>query len=110
MSDSRAERFVRDAHVLLATVPDDAEPPTSVGDVYVFNDDDGNVMASLYVGSYMNLDPCGRYHHHGLSPNRITGACVRFWSAVDFWAEKLGLMILAGDGDPTDILAVRLVR
>ncbi len=57
---------------------------------------------SVYAGSYMSLDPCGRYHH-GLSPNCVTNNCNKFWDSVDKVAELLGGWIEGGEGDPTDI-------
>lgn len=55
-----------------------------------------------YLGSYMSLDPCGRYHHC-LSPNSATDRCERFWEAIEEAASRLGGWIEGGEGDPTDI-------
>ena len=109
MTKRQAERFVREARMLLTAVPENAEPPNQYGDVAVYQDDDGNVMASLYIGSFMAVDPCGRYHHL-LSPNGISRPCVSFWGAVERWSDRLGISIESGDGDPTDIFAVRVIR
>jgi len=109
MAKSRAETLIRELRALLVAVPEDAEPPADYGDVTVYEDDDGNVLARLYVGSYLALDPCGRYHHI-LSPNVMTIGCESFWDAVDRWSDELGVSIVAGDGDPTDVFAVRLIR
>lgn len=56
----------------------------------------------IYLGSYMSLDPCGRYHHC-LSPNGATDRCERFWEALERAADRLGGWIESGEGDPTDI-------
>lgn len=57
---------------------------------------------SVYLGCYMDLDPCGRYHHF-LSPNGATRRCEAFWERLNDTAEELGGWIEAGEGDPTDI-------
>ena len=57
---------------------------------------------SMFLGSYMYLDPCGRYHHF-LSPNGFTRNCERFWENMESVAEELGMWIESGEGDPTDI-------
>ena len=57
---------------------------------------------SYYLGSYMNLDPCGRYHHV-FSPNNITEKCEDFWENLEFAAEDIGGWIESGESDPTDI-------
>jgi hypothetical protein len=57
---------------------------------------------SAYIGSYMSLDPCGRYHHC-LSPNGATSRCEAFWEALEKAADRLGGWIEGGEGDPTDI-------
>jgi hypothetical protein len=68
-------------------------------------DYDGNKLKSCYLGSFMSLDPCGRYHHI-LSPNGITAKCVRFWDNLEKCAEELDGWIESGEGDPTDIYFV----
>jgi len=55
-----------------------------------------------YLGSYMALDPCGRYHHM-LAPNGVTSKCERFWERLESAADELGGWIETGEGDPTDI-------
>jgi len=63
--------------------------------------DDDNYLA-IYLGSFMYLDPCGRYHHM-ISPNGLTQRCVSFWESLDKAAERLDGWIECGEGDPTDI-------
>jgi hypothetical protein len=57
---------------------------------------------SLYLGSYMSLDPCGRYHH-AISPNGVTSKCMAYWERLEKAAQVVGGWIEAGEGDPTDI-------
>lgn len=57
---------------------------------------------SAYLGSFMALDPCGRYHHC-LSPNGVTSRCEAYWGALEKAADRLGGWIESGEGDPTDI-------
>ena len=65
-------------------------------------DYDGNRIKSIYLGSFMSLDPCGRYHHC-ISPNGITSKCERFWETLESVASELGGWTESGEGDPTDI-------
>lgn len=64
--------------------------------------DDGRKFKSVYLGSFMKLDPCGRYHHMH-SPNGITKRCEQFWESLEKVAEDLHGAISSGEGDPTDI-------
>lgn len=57
---------------------------------------------SVYLGSFMSIDPCGRYHHI-LSENGITNKCELFWERLDDAASLAGGYIESGEGDPTDI-------
>ena len=65
-------------------------------------DGDGRTFKSVYLGSFMKLDPCGRYHHM-LSPNGITKRCEQFWESLEKVAEDLHGAISSGEGDQTDI-------
>ena len=65
-------------------------------------DEEGNVFKSAYIGTYMHLDPCGRYHHF-LSPNGITKKCEQFWESLEKMAEELHGNITCGEGNATDI-------
>ena len=64
-----------------------------------FNDTE---YASIYLGSYMSLDPCGKYHHI-ISPNGVTDKCEMFWDNLENAANQLDGWIEGGEGDPTDI-------
>lgn len=57
---------------------------------------------SVYLGSFMALDPCGRYHHL-ISPNGITNRCMAYWEQLEACASELGGWVESGEGDPTDI-------
>lgn len=65
-------------------------------------DFEGNKLLCHYLGSYMALDPCGKYHHC-LSPNGVSKKCERFWVNLENVADELSCWIETGDGDPTDI-------
>ena len=75
----------------------------------VYDDGEGNILASFYLGSTLSLDPCGRYHHF-LSPNGLTARCERYWENLERAAEELGLSITSGEGDPCDVFVVRWLR
>ena len=57
---------------------------------------------SNYLGRYMSLDPCGKYHHI-LSINGASRSCEMFWDNLDKAAAALNGWIQSGEGDPTDI-------
>jgi hypothetical protein len=71
-------------------------------------DDNDNKYLSQYIGSFMSLDPCGKYHNI-LSPNNATLRCERFWENLDSVASELNLWIESGEGDPTDIFLCRAI-
>ena len=56
---------------------------------------------SYYIGSYLYLDPCGKYHHV-ISPNGVTQRCINYWKSLDKAANKLGGWIESSEGDPLD--------
>ena len=64
--------------------------------------DPDEVYMTNYLGSFLSLDPCGRYHHV-LSPNNVTRTCEKFWENLNTAAEDLGGWIESGEGDPLDI-------
>ena len=57
---------------------------------------------SNYLGSYMSLDPCGKYHHI-LSINGASRSCEMFWDNLNKAADDLNGWIEGGEGDPTDV-------
>jgi hypothetical protein len=74
----------------------------SGGETLWLNDDRDGIIASVYLGSYLSLDPCGKYHHF-LSPNGITKRCERFWWNMEECADELGAWIESGQGDGLDM-------
>ena len=58
--------------------------------------------ATVYLGCFLSLDPCGKYHHI-LSPNGVTKTCEKFWENLNQAAEDLGGWIESGKGNETDI-------
>lgn len=72
-------------------------------------DRDGEEYASLYLGSVLSLDPCGRYHHV-LSPNGATMRCIRYWENLEETAEELGAWIETGEGDACNVYLCRAAR
>lgn len=73
----------------------------------VFGDEPDKIK-SVYLGSYMSLDPCGRYHHI-LSPNGVTKKCLKFWEDLENVAESIKCYITVGEGDPTDIYMEQMI-
>jgi len=70
---------------------------------YVMENDfeEGEKYHSYFIGSFLSLDPCGRYHHI-LSPNGITRKCEIFWEELEEIAQRMGGWIESGEGDPLD--------
>jgi len=66
-----------------------------------FEMDEGQYLSN-FLGTYMSLDPCGKYHHF-LSPNGVTKKCERFWGNLEKSANELNMWIESGEGDPCDI-------
>ncbi len=78
----------------------------------ILSEDQGDgegTFLHAYLGSFMHLDPCGRYHHC-LSPNGATTRCEGFWLSLEKAADKLGGCISSGEGDPTDIFFIKAVE
>lgn len=57
---------------------------------------------SIFLGSYLSLDPCGKYHHF-LSPNGVTKKCENYWQRLEKAADEVGGWISSGEGDALDI-------
>ena len=57
---------------------------------------------SYYLGSFLSLDPCGKYHHI-LSENGITKKCERFWDNLESAASELDMWTESGEGDGLDV-------
>lgn len=67
-------------------------------------------VLSFFWGKWMNLDPCGRYHHF-LSPNGVKPECEAYWTDLDEAMDDVNFdgCVHVGDGDPTDIFIIRVV-
>lgn len=78
-------------------------------DTYHMDEDNsGSIIQSIFIGTYMHLDPCGRYHHL-LSPNGVSQKCITYWERLDKAAEEIGCWLSAGDnGDLCDMFLNRL--
>lgn len=81
-----------------------ADPKTDWQDAFTWEGQEN--YQQTYLSSFMQLDPCGRYHHV-LSPNGLTARCERFWANLDETAHELDAWIEAGEGDLTDIFLCR---
>ena len=57
---------------------------------------------SYYLGSFLSLDPCGKYHHI-LSENGITQKCERFWDNLESACSELDMWTESGEGDALDV-------
>lgn len=66
-------------------------------------DYDENEYYSIYLGSFLSLDPCGKYHHL-LSLNGIKKSCENFWERFNECAESLNCWISSSEGDELDVL------
>ena len=73
-----------------------------------YQDYDGNHIKGAYLGTYMALDPCGRYHH-ALSPNGATDECLEYWETLEECADEIGAYITSGEGDPCDIYIEQVI-
>lgn len=71
-----------------------------------YDDEDRAYYMSVYLGSYLDLDPCGRYHHI-LSPNGIKKSCIAFWDRLESCAGELGCWLQSGEGDALDVFLCR---
>lgn len=77
-------------------------PKAVVEIVNIYSENSSIKCKSVYLGSYMSLDPCGKYHHM-LSPNNITDMCEDFWSNIIKIAQELNGDIVFGESDSTDV-------
>lgn len=71
--------------------------------------DDDEKVDSYYLGSYMSLDPCGKYHCI-LSNNDMTAECNLYWETLEQVAEELDCWITSGENDPTDIFLMKFSK
>lgn len=57
---------------------------------------------SAYLGSFLDLDPCRRFHCV-ISPNGISRRCENYWKNLGDVASKLNCWIEGGDVDGLDV-------
>jgi hypothetical protein len=75
------------------------------GDYLSLSDDGTAISSHVLLGSFLSLDPCGKYHHI-LSPNGITTRCERFWENLEDCANELNAWTETGEGNALDIFLV----
>lgn len=76
-------------------------------------DECGNEVKSVYLGSVFSLSPSGKYYTPFASSNVTVKEAERdeeWYAALEKTAEQHGLFIESGQGDPTDIIASKLVE
>ena len=62
-----------------------------------------------YLGSYMSLDPCGKFHHF-LSPNGVTKKCARYWENMEKACNELDMWLESGEGDGCDVFLCKPIK
>ena len=73
-----------------------------------FEMDEGQYLSN-FLGTYMSLDPCGKYHHF-LSPNGVQKRCVRFWENMEKSANELDMWLQSGESDPCDLFLCKNIE
>ena len=82
--------------------PEDLEPFKIDGKIICEGDNPEDNYQMNFLGSYMSLDPCGKFHHF-LSPNGVQKRCENYWNSMDKAANDLGMWLESGEGDGCDI-------
>jgi hypothetical protein len=72
-------------------------------------EEDGEEYEQLFLGSFMSLDPCGKFHCM-LVPNEPTKKCDRYWYNLNKAAEELGGWLGDSNGDFCDVMFNRFVK
>ncbi len=70
-------------------------------------DDDGNINGTTFLGTVFDLAPSGKFYMPWTS-NQTEEDCdedEKFYAALDEVAEKHGMYIENGEGDPCDLFA-----
>ncbi len=67
--------------------------------------EDGQIFKSWYLGTYTNLDPCGKYHSF-LYENGMSEKCTLFWQEIEESCVALGVTLETGE-DPVDVYIVK---
>ncbi len=76
-------------------------------------DDYGNLIKSAYLGSCFNIMPSGKYYTPWANSNVTEEEAKQdeeFLEQLEAEANKHGLFIFAGEGDPTDMFAGMIVE
>lgn len=68
-------------------------------------DEEGNIIASCFLGTVMNTAPSGKFYSFWCN-NQTRSDVVKdqcFFDALDEVAEENGMWVDSGEGDPTDL-------
>lgn len=76
---------------------------------YIYENENGDNSESIFLSSFLDLDPCGKYHCV-IVPNEPLKKCERFWESFHRAAEELGGYITSGEGDYTDVFYERIIE
>jgi len=79
------------------------------GSFYRYVNENGDDSESIFLGDFMSLDPCGKYHCV-IVPNEPTKRCERFWNNFHKVAEELGGYITSSEGDFCDVMFERIIE
>lgn len=66
----------------------------------------GNTVKLVYLGSVMNITPLGKYYTAWANSNVTEAEAEKdeeWWEDMEAAAEKHGLFVSSGEGDPTDV-------
>ncbi len=77
-----------------------------------YTDECGNRVKSLYLGSVLSLSPSGKYYTPYASGNvepEEAEADQAWYNAVDEEAAIRGLTVVPGEGDPTDLIVLKVL-
>lgn len=77
-----------------------------------FDDMCGNKVKAIYFGSVLSLSPSGKYYMPWASGNVTEKEAEKdeeWFEELEAEAEKRGLYVASGEGDPTDIVIGKLV-
>ena len=88
--------------------PEDFEPYEINGKIIFEGADPEENYQMNFLGSYMSLDPCGKYHH-SLSPNGVTKKCANYWNNMEKACNELDMWLEPGEGDGCDIFLCKLI-
>jgi hypothetical protein len=100
---SELKRIKNDSHNWENKLTEEDFKPVKLNGKVIFEGDnpDDNYQMN-YLGSYMSLDPCGKFHHF-LSPNGIQKKCERYWDNMEKACNNLDIWLESGEGDGCDV-------